>query len=262
MYNEKKRSRLHIRSIKDAVENADHLPADEEIAELFREMRQATGQSPGQIADELGTTVEIVELLEQGRLFLLPPWTETSRIIRAYTALLGLDADPVMRRIMLQLPGDHPKRPRTQEIDPSYINLQANAEAVMNRIPVNQTAVEAPFVPMAPVLPSFVQRQDGVDAQETREHFSPEYAQMRAIPPDQGGSVQKSRTQDIAKSPRKGVFVALVQLLLLLIMLAGGYAVWLAINDPQGYEHLKTGVLTMADAWYKSLMVYLQDLTS
>jgi len=260
MYNEKKRSRLHIRSIKDAVEAIEYLPPDDEIAELFREMRQATGLSPGQIADELGTTVENINLLEQGQLSRLPPWTETRRIIRAYTALLGLDADPVMRRVMLQLPGDHPKRPRTQEIDPSYINMQANAEAVMNRIPVNQTAVEAPFVPMAPVLPSFARGQSDASAQEPDEHFSHEYAQMRAIPPGHGSGAQKSQPQDIAKPREKGVFVALVQLLLLLIMLGGGYAVWLAINDPQSYEHLKTGVLTTADEWYKSLMVYMQGL--
>ncbi|MCF6199743.1 MAG: helix-turn-helix domain-containing protein [Hyphomicrobiaceae bacterium] len=272
MFNDKKRSRLHIRSIKDAVVNIAELPPDEEIAELFREMRQATGQSQGQMADQLGTTVEIISLLELGHLSLLPPWTETSRIIRAYTKLLGLDADPVMRRVMLQLPGDHPKRPRTQEIDPSYTNMQANAEAVMNRIPVNQAAVEAPFVPMQAPPQPFAGGQAGPGGQAGTSglggpgqpgengNYAPDYGQMRAIPPGYGNLAQKSRRQGVAKPRKNGVFVAFVQLLLLLIMLGAGYVIWLAINDPQGYEQLKTLVLTRAAEGQKILVVYLQSL--
>jgi len=176
-----------------------------------------------------------------------------------------------MRRVMLQLPGDHPKRPRTQEIDPSYTNMQANAEAVMNRIPVNQAAVEAPFVPMqVPPSPS-ARGQDGARGQGGPEqqrpgqpgsngNFTPDYAQMRAVPPAYGNRAQKSRSQGVVKPRKKGVFVAFVQLLLLLIMLGAGYIVWLAINDPQGYVQLKALLLTRAAEGQKILMIYLHSL--
>ena len=48
------------------------------------------------------------------------------------------------------------------------------------------------------------------------------------------GHGQKSMPHIVAKRRKKGVFVAFVQLVLLLVMLGGGYAIWLAINDPAG----------------------------
>ena len=45
---------------------------DEDLASIFREMRQAVGVSKEQIAGRLGTTVETVEALESVAMLLLP----------------------------------------------------------------------------------------------------------------------------------------------------------------------------------------------
>jgi hypothetical protein len=47
--------------------------------------------------------MEIVQALEQGALYALPPWPETCRIVNGYGALLHLDVRPLLRRIYAQL---------------------------------------------------------------------------------------------------------------------------------------------------------------
>ena len=51
----------------------------------------------------LGTRAEVVQALEQGALYALPPWAETCRVVNAYGALLNLDVRPLLRRIYAQL---------------------------------------------------------------------------------------------------------------------------------------------------------------
>ncbi len=108
---------------------------DQEIAELFHEMREATGLPLEQIAGKLKTPVTTLVSLEQGNIVALPPWQETSKVIFDYTKMLGLDPEPILRRIMLQLPQDDPSRPQTQNYAPSYNNMRSNADAVMTRVP-------------------------------------------------------------------------------------------------------------------------------
>jgi hypothetical protein len=45
----------------------------------------------------------VVQSLEQGALFALPPWAETCRVVNAYGALLNLDVRPLLRRIYAQI---------------------------------------------------------------------------------------------------------------------------------------------------------------
>jgi hypothetical protein len=90
--------RLHIHGIKE-------MPAgyDAEVAELFRDLRAATTLTEMDLAARLGTRPDVVQALEQGALYALPPWAETCRVVNAYGALLNLDVRPLLRRIYAQL---------------------------------------------------------------------------------------------------------------------------------------------------------------
>ena len=76
---------------------------DAEVAELFRDLRAATALSEMDLAAKLGTRADVVQSLEQGALYALPPWAETCRVVNAYGALLNLDVRPLLRRIYAQL---------------------------------------------------------------------------------------------------------------------------------------------------------------
>jgi hypothetical protein len=90
--------RLHIHGIKE-------MPAgyDAEVAELFRDLRAASGLSEADLAAQLATRTEVVQALEQGALFALPPWPETYRVVATYGTLLNLDVQPLLRRIYAQV---------------------------------------------------------------------------------------------------------------------------------------------------------------
>ncbi len=76
---------------------------DNDIAVIFRDMRRASQLSWEQLAVRLATPVRTIEALEEGALLSLPEWPETSRVILAYTAMLGLDGQPILRRIQAGL---------------------------------------------------------------------------------------------------------------------------------------------------------------
>jgi hypothetical protein len=90
--------RLHVHGIEE-------MPAgyDAEVAELFRDLRAASALSETDLAARLGTRADVVQALEQGALYALPPWAETCRVVNAYGALLNLDVRPLLRRIYAQL---------------------------------------------------------------------------------------------------------------------------------------------------------------
>jgi hypothetical protein len=90
--------RLHIHGIKE-------MPAgyDAEVAELFRDLRAASNLSEADLATRLATRLDVVRALEQGALYALPPWAETSRVVNAYGLLLNLDVRPLLRRIYAQV---------------------------------------------------------------------------------------------------------------------------------------------------------------
>jgi hypothetical protein len=76
---------------------------DAEVAELFRDFRAATSLSEGELAQRLSTRIEVVQALEQGALYALPPWAETYRVINNYGLLLNLDVRPLLRRVYAQV---------------------------------------------------------------------------------------------------------------------------------------------------------------
>jgi hypothetical protein len=59
--------------------------------------------SENDLAMQLGTRSDVVQALEQGALYALPPWPETCRVVNGYGALLNLDVRPLLRRIYAQL---------------------------------------------------------------------------------------------------------------------------------------------------------------
>src|SRR4030042_4593130 len=76
---------------------------DAEVAELFRDLRAPIALSEMDLAARIGTRPEVVQALEQGALYALPPWAETCRVVNAYGTLLNLDVRPLLRRIYAQL---------------------------------------------------------------------------------------------------------------------------------------------------------------
>jgi hypothetical protein len=87
------------------IHGIEEMPAgyDAEVAELFRDLRAASALSETDLAARLGTRADVVQALEQGALYALPPWAETCRVVNAYGALLNLDVRPLLRRIYAQL---------------------------------------------------------------------------------------------------------------------------------------------------------------
>ena len=77
--------------------------SDAEVASLFRDLRVASNLTEADLAARIATPVEVVQALEQGALYALPPWSETCRVVNAYGTMLNLDTGPLLRRIYAQL---------------------------------------------------------------------------------------------------------------------------------------------------------------
>ena len=80
---------------------------DESLGSLIGDMRLALGMTPGELALRLGTTVDTVMTLEQGRLRGLPHWEETQRIVAGLCALHRVDPRPLLQRIYEQTSPTH-----------------------------------------------------------------------------------------------------------------------------------------------------------
>jgi len=337
MLNSPAKTRLHIHCIEEI--SADQ---DMDLAELFSEMREATGQSVGELARKLQTAPDAIEALECGRVADLPPWPETQRVVTAYAGLLDLDPDPMLRRIMLHLPPDHPRRPRTQQAPvSSYDNLQSNINAAINRVPDYLEPREAESLPLrsgasgepkrsgvserqpapsrsapsqsapsqsaesrsatsqsvrpkpaasrpAPSRPALAtaeaapapgrqanprppthpaRGQAGAPKPTTAAkaasagRSAPGYDEFRAYAPEQPqAAAGKPKTIQVERKRKGGLFVLFIQLLLLFILLASGYAIWLAMNDPQGFEQLQKTVLQGYQSLSERISAYIASL--
>jgi hypothetical protein len=140
--------RLHIHGIKE-------MPAgyDAEVAELFRDLRAASNLSETDLAMRLATRPEVVQALEAGALYALPPWGETCRVVTAYGTLLNLDVRPLLRRIYVQVEaGIIELRPKPMPEMPSMSPPDIEREFQGQR---RGAAVAAPFpaVPPSPAPP-------------------------------------------------------------------------------------------------------------
>jgi cytoskeletal protein RodZ len=75
---------------------------DEQIGQIFRNMRSAMKVSRDTIARRLATNLTTVDNFEAGAVTALPHWKETERIVRGYCELLRLDPEPILWRIREQ----------------------------------------------------------------------------------------------------------------------------------------------------------------
>jgi len=102
---------------------------DAEVAELFRDLRAASNLTETDLAARIATPIEVVQALEQGAIYALPPWPETCRVVNAYGTLLNLDTRPLLRRIYAQLEaGIVELRPKTMP-DVPMMTPQAGGDA-------------------------------------------------------------------------------------------------------------------------------------
>jgi len=84
--------------------HAGNPPAcDPEIARLFSELRSFLALSVPAAAGRLGTHPGVIAALETGRLDLLPPWSETARVVSAYILLAHLEPRPALDRLARQM---------------------------------------------------------------------------------------------------------------------------------------------------------------
>src|SRR6476620_2241449 len=72
---------------------------DAEVAELFSDLRSASGLSEADLAAQLATRTEVVQALEQGALYALPPWPATYRVVATYGTPRSLDGRLVVQRL-------------------------------------------------------------------------------------------------------------------------------------------------------------------
>lgn len=88
---------MHITSV--AERTSGH---DEHLGFLLRDMRLALPMTHGELALRVGSSVEIIMTLEQGRLRALPNWEETQRVVCGLCALHRVDPRPILNRILEQ----------------------------------------------------------------------------------------------------------------------------------------------------------------
>ena len=72
---------------------------DDQVGQMFRNMRAAMGVSRETIARRLATAPSTIDNFEAGAVSALPHWKETARIVRSYCELLRMAPEPILRRI-------------------------------------------------------------------------------------------------------------------------------------------------------------------
>jgi len=92
------RSSVHVSAISELSGGRD-----QQLGQIFRNMRLAMRLSREALARRLATTALIVDNFEAGAITALPHWKETERIVRGYCQLLRLDPEPILWRIQSQL---------------------------------------------------------------------------------------------------------------------------------------------------------------
>jgi Helix-turn-helix domain len=174
--------RLHIHGIKE-------MPAgyDAEVAELFRDLRSASGLSEADLAAQLATRPEVVQALEQGALYALPPWPETYRVVATYGTLLNLDVRPLLRRIYAQ-------------VDAGVVGLAPKSMPDVPFMAPPQN-VECEFQGQAPSAPQAAEHAPTQPRQPTpTQPRDPQFAPDRRAPPRQAQGPQ-SRPQPQQNAP-------------------------------------------------------------
>jgi hypothetical protein len=96
------RSRVHISGISELSAGRD-----QQLGQIFRNMRVAMKVSREALARRLATTPLTIDNFEAGAINALPHWKETHRIVRGYCELLRLDSEPILWRIKSHLQSSH-----------------------------------------------------------------------------------------------------------------------------------------------------------
>ena len=74
----------------------------------FGTLRAASDLSEADLAGQLATRIEVVQALEQGALFALPPWPETCRVVATTMAPCSISTSArLLRRIYAQVEAGH-----------------------------------------------------------------------------------------------------------------------------------------------------------
>lgn len=76
---------------------------DEQIGQMFRNMRSAMKVSRETIARRLATSPSTIDNFEAGAIAALPHWKETARVVRGYCELVRMDPEPTLWRLRNQL---------------------------------------------------------------------------------------------------------------------------------------------------------------
>ena len=142
---------------------------DAEVAELFRDLRSASGLSEADLAAQLATRPEVVRALEQGALYALPPWPETYRVVATYGTLLNLDVRPLLRRIYAQVEaGIVELAPKAMPDVPFMAPPDGNARDFQGQAPQS-----APPEPRQPTPPPSRAPQAAPDRRPAPPHQAP-----------------------------------------------------------------------------------------
>lgn len=96
---------------------------DEQLGQIFINMRRAMNVSRETIARRLATRAQTIDDFEAGAVTALPHWKETERIVRGYCDLLRLDPQPILWRIRSHL--DSLSRPPMMAPRPPVVQAPA-----------------------------------------------------------------------------------------------------------------------------------------
>jgi Helix-turn-helix domain len=138
------------------IHGIEEMPAgyDAEVAELFRDLRSASGLSEADLAAQLATRPEVVQALEQGALYALPPWPETYRVVATYGTLLNLDVRPLLRRIYAQVDAGVVGLAPKSMPDVPFMAPRESAREFQGQAPASApVAGPSPMQPQRPVPP-------------------------------------------------------------------------------------------------------------
>ena len=168
---------------------------DAEVAELFRDFRAASNLTEADLAARLSARIEVVQALEQGALYALPPWAETCRVVNNYGLLLNLDVRPLLRRIYAQVEAGIVELTPKPMLD---VPFMMPPEA---REPEFQRSASAPMAPRggapAPLAP-----RGGVPAPMAPQRPAPYPPPQRPnAPPRQAAPAPDRRMQPRAPQP-------------------------------------------------------------
>jgi hypothetical protein len=91
-------SRMRVSAVSEPLPGRD-----EQLGQIFINMRRAMNVSRETIARRLATRAQTIDDFEAGAVTALPHWKETERIVRGYCELLRLDPQPILWRIRSHL---------------------------------------------------------------------------------------------------------------------------------------------------------------